>query len=114
MSMSRSLNGWVVMVMGNKSKKRMSRPTKSIEIEHENFVAGYYAGAEAGVSQAVLLTLYVLNKHFGYGTVRLERYYKELSAVAESINNDGISFEELSEEMGSVCKFDLPKLVRVG
>lgn len=98
--------------MGNKSKKRKSQPAKSIE--HDSFVAGYYAGAEAGVSQAVLLTLYVLNKHFGYGTVRLERYYKELSAVAESINNDGISFEELSEEMDSVCKFDLPKLVRVG
>lgn len=96
----------------NKKKERPNPPKTSVD--YDSFVSGYYAGAEAGVNQALLIVMYALNKQFGFGNVRLERLYNEVTTLAIDINKELLTFESLQNEVDGICKFDVPKLTRVG
>lgn len=99
----------------NKKKERPNPAKKEIQqANYESFVNGYYAGAEAGINQAILLSMYALNKQFGFGSVRLERFYDTINKLALDINADMFSFDDLQAELDGICAFEKPTLTKVG
>lgn len=92
--------------MGKGKAKR-----KPIPSPNETFLKGFYAGADSGVTQAALIACYVLRKEFGFGDVRLSRFFKGFEHAGDMVYYGESSFEEMKAELERDCGLELPLVV---